>query len=661
MLKNLTIENFRSYAKASLSFGTGKLNVVIGDSQSDYSDSNGSGKSTLMYAVCWVLFGQWPGMDKADSAVRQPYGKDCLVEATFAVHGRDYVVRRTRSHSKHGSAIFIDGNTGDMPVMQQRVEQLVGMNYDTFAATMIFTGHPDAAFSDMTDSEQKKILRALLPVDLGDATERSLATLREVDNKLQNAQMQLQTWQTTLAQRKQRYAAQQSAIENQKAREQESVIRCTQTIDDGKLRIERLLERGVTLREELTTSRNRLAEMDKLAPSWMETSKQWQALLDKAHQHERLHGELMSAKRYQAEQIGRIDRSIEAILRQIEETRSMQIEGTRSKQAKICPACGSVVSDLKHLEGHYQKQYDALAKEREEMLVKEAQKANEISVKLAQFQMAPDYAAKSAEFRQQYEQFNRDYSATKDSVNRILNEIANNERDVKSCEAAIAQSQTKLAEIRSGTSAAEAVLAEIQKDIEAATQTIVDGQRTVDEAHVEKRLADSVALLFSSGKGSLRHFIFESALPELSATAQMFLRFLSDEQLNVSLKSHRESGKKVVEGFFVEATKAGCTGSYGDLSGGEKRRIDLSIFLALNLIANRNVFPLKTLFLDEIADPLDETGQQKVVQLLHHICAEYSINCLLLTNVKELVASSPSGYRCTMRNSVSELLPFNES
>lgn len=653
MLKNLTIENFRSYERTRIDFGSGKLNVVIGDSQSDYSDSNGSGKSTLMYAVCWVLFGTWPGMDKADSAVRQPYGKDCLVEATFAVHGKDYVVRRTRNHSKHGSAIFIDGNSGDIPVMQQKVEQLVGMNYDTFVATMIFTGHPDAAFSDMTDGEQKKILRALLPVDLGDASDRSAGMAKDVDNKLQNAQLQLQHHQASVQQKQMRLKSQQTAIDNQKLREQESITRCVQTVDDSKLRMERLLERGVTLREELSTSRNRLAEMDKLAPQWLETSKQWQAMLDKAAQHERTHGELMSAKKYQADQVGRVDKSMEALVR--------QIEGARTMQVKTCPACGSTVSDPKHLEGHYQKQYDTLAKEREEIIAKEDRRISEIMAKMAQFQMATDYTAKSAEFRQQYEQFNSGYSALKDVGNGISNEISTTERDIKTCETLIAQTQTKLAEIRSGTNAAEAVLAEIQKDIENTEQSVVTGQQLVDSTHQEKRLADNVALMFSSGKGSLRHFIFEAALPELSATSQMFLRFLSDSQLSVSLKSHKESGKKVIEGFFVEAVKEGSTGSYGDLSGGEKRRIDLSIFLALNLIANRNVFPLKTLFLDEIADPLDETGQQKVVQLLHHICAEYSINCLLLTNVKELVASAPSGYRCVMRDGVSQLTTFNES
>lgn len=653
MLKSLMIENFRSYEKASLSLGSGKLNVVIGDSRSDYSDSNGSGKSTLMYAVCWVLFGQWPGMDKADSAVRQPYGKDCLVELVLHLHGRDYVVRRTRGHSKHGSALFIDGATGDMPVMQRKVEDLVGMSYDTFVATMIFTGHPDAAFSDMTDNEQKKILRALLPVDMGDAAELSATLAKEAEKKLVYSSEKLESWRTTLTQRKQRYSAQQSAIENQKAREQESVNRCVQTVEDAKLRIERLLERGITLREELATVRAKVDQMSTLATAWVNTAKQWQSVMDKASQHERLHGELMSAKRYQAEQIARIERSMEALTR--------QIDGTRSMQAKTCPACGSTISDPKHLEGHYQKQHEALAKEREEVLAKESQRINEISAKLAQIQMAPDYATKYAEFRQQQEQFNKDFSALKDILNGILNEIANNERDVKTSEATMAQAQTQLAGIRSGTNAAEAVLAEIQKDMQAAEVEIMSGEQAVAENIKDRDIANSVALLFSSGKGSLRHFIFESALPELSATAQMFLRFLSDEQLSVSLKSHRESGKKVVEGFFVEATKAGCTGSYGDLSGGEKRRIDLSIFLALNLIANRNVFPLKTLFLDEIADPLDETGQQKVVQLLHHVCAEYGINCLLLTNVKELVAAAPSGYRCTMRNSVSELLPFNES
>lgn len=653
MLKNLTIENFRSYERARLDFGSGKLNVVIGDSQSDYSDSNGSGKSTLMYAVCWVLFGQWPGMDKADSAVRQPHGKDCLVEATFSLHGRDYLVRRTRNHSKHGSSIFLEGSSGDMVVMQQAIERLVGMNYETFVATMIFTGHPDAAFSDMTDGEQKKILRALLPVDLGDAADRSSAMAKESEAKLQDSLYRVQAKVESIPQKTMRIKAQEEAIANQKRMQQESVIRQEQAIAEQKLQTERLMERIVTLREELSTSRNHLAEMDKLAPQWLESSKQWQALLDKSSAHERAHGELMSAKKYLADQTGRIDRSMEAVVR--------QIEGTRTMQVKNCPACGAAVSDPKHLEAHYQRQYDELAKERTEMVSAKERQISEITAKMGQLQMPADYAAKSTEFRQQYEKFNRDYSARKDVVNGILNEISTTDRDIKSCEAAIAQARTKLAELNNRTGAAEAVLDEMRQDVAATEKSIGESKAAADVIRKEKLLTDAVALLFSSGKGSLRHFIFESALPELSATAQMFLRFLSDAQLSVSLKSHKESGKKVIEGFFVEAVKEGSTGSYGDLSGGEKRRIDLSIFLALNLIANRNVFPLKTLFLDEIADPLDETGQQKVVQLLHHICAEYGINCLLLTNVKELVAAAPAGYRCVMRNSVSELLPFNES
>lgn len=653
MLRQLTIENFRSYEHASMEFGTGKLNVVIGDSVSDYSDSNGSGKSTLMYAVCWLLFGTWPGMDKADSAVRQPLGKDCMVSATFSVHGRDYRIVRTRSHSKYNSSIFIDQHTGDMKVMQEKIQQLIGMDYETFISTMMFTGHPDAAFADMTDNDQKKILRALLPVDLGEATEKSKQVLDAARQAHTKASQELDFNATRMNQIALRIEQQKAVIGEMEKKISWSTADQTSKIEELDKQRNKVAEENIELRDRLGVVRRKYDDLVKLGPQWEASAKAWEASADNASKQAHLQTQISTLERTLGARRTELQNRLEGLRH--------QALAARSAQVQVCHACGSAISDPEHLAKHYEEQAH---KENQAGMIALSNLENDIDKlrkEVAASGVPEGFDAQYKDFKAQYHNFLTDMrqsSAEADKLRTRLDEI---DRYLLDSERQITALKNQVQDKARETDSAKAVLAQMEKDGNEAAQAEIHLKHAIDDAAKEMQLAENVALLFSSGKGSLRHFIFESALPELSATAQMFLRFLSDSQLSVSLKSHKESGKKVIEGFFVEATKEGATGSYGDLSGGEKRRIDLSIFLALNLIANRNVFPLKTIFLDEIADPLDETGQQKVVQLLSHVCAEYGINCMLLTNVKELVASTPSGYRCIMRGGISQLTAFTES
>lgn len=653
MLKQLTIENFRSYERASVEFGTGKLNVVIGDSLSDYSDSNGSGKSTLMYAVCWALFGTWPGMDKADSAVRQPIGKDCMVSVTFNVHGRDYRIVRTRSHSKYNSSIFIDQHTGDMKIMQDKIQQLVGMDYETFISTMMFTGHPDAAFADMTDNDQKKILRALLPVDLGEATEKSKQALDNARRALADEQNRIDYQDRTIAQSELRIKQQKAVIEEMEKKISWETSNQSAKIEEIDKQRNKIMEENIELRDKLGTVRRKYDDLVKLGPQWEASAKAWDASADRASKQAHLQTQISTLERT-------LDTRRTELHRRIADIHE-HAKAARSSQVKVCPACGSAISNPEHLAKHYE---DQAAKENNAGMISLSNLENDIDrlrKEVAASGVPEGFDAQYKDFKAQYQNFLADMRQSNAEADKLRTRLEEIDRYLMDSERQVTALRNQVQDRTRETDSAKAVLAQMEKDEAQAKLDKENMAGRLAEKTRELGLAENIALLFSSGKGSLRHFIFESALPELSATAQMFLRFLSDSQLNVSLKSHKESGKKVIEGFFVEAVKEGSTGSYGDLSGGEKRRIDLAIFLALNLIANRNVFPLKTIFLDEIADPLDETGQQKVVQLLSHVCAEYGINCMLLTNVKELVASTPSGYRCVMRDGISQLTAFTES
>jgi len=151
------------------------------------------------------------------------------------------------------------------------------------------------------------------------------------------------------------------------------------------------------------------------------------------------------------------------------------------------------------------------------------------------------------------------------------------------------------------------------------------------------------------GPKGLKHFAFETLCPQLSATGSTFIEHLSPKgDLQVGFKSFQQKGKKIKEGFFIEASRKDGPQTYSDLSGGEKARIDLVVFLTLFLTATERVSNSGLVVFDEIADTLDSTGKQLVMQLLDFFSDEYGLTCLVLTNDPSITAHVPHGYyRCT--------------
>ena len=173
--QRLSIKNFLCYREnvPSLDFTGIHLACLCGD--------NGHGKSALLDAITWSLWGKARGRTQDDLI---SYGADeARVELEFVCRDTNY--RVIRSHAKGiagrrrtgasdlqlqilngADAQPISGNS--IRETQILVEQLVGMDYDTFInSAFLIQGRADE-FASKTPSERKAVLASILGLNMYD-------------------------------------------------------------------------------------------------------------------------------------------------------------------------------------------------------------------------------------------------------------------------------------------------------------------------------------------------------------------------------------------------------------------------------------------------------------------------------------------------------------
>ena len=199
----LNIRNFLSYREnvPALDFTGLHVACLCGD--------NGHGKSALLDAITWCLWGQARGQVQDDLV---SYGARRRLELEFLA--RDGRFRAIRSRRRGGGrrrqgatdlqllAVADDGNTSQVVSgnsvreTQARIEQLVGMEYETFInSAFLLQGRADE-FTNKTPAERKALLASILGLEAYDrfqarARER-LAESRSNADRLSGRVLQMQ-------------------------------------------------------------------------------------------------------------------------------------------------------------------------------------------------------------------------------------------------------------------------------------------------------------------------------------------------------------------------------------------------------------------------------------------------------------------------------------
>ena len=170
----LTISNFLCYREnvPPLNFRGVHVACICG--------SNGHGKSALLDSITWALWGKARGKVQDEMI---SYGADeCRVELDFSSRDQNY--RVIRSHGRGGrrrrggasdlQLMVLEGEaarpiTGDMiRETQARIDQTIGMDYDTFInSAFLVQGRADE-FTNRTPTERKAVLSKILGLETYD-------------------------------------------------------------------------------------------------------------------------------------------------------------------------------------------------------------------------------------------------------------------------------------------------------------------------------------------------------------------------------------------------------------------------------------------------------------------------------------------------------------
>jgi len=170
--KKVWFQNFMSYREDALdSFNTPGLTLIEGENIDD-GGSNGAGKSAPWDAISWCLFGQTVRGQKSDEVVNRDLKKDCAVTLELEHDGLKYKVMRDRKRSTgdpNSLRVHLDDGSekqyGNMTDTQDWILKEFGIDFDLFRCTVIFAQGETFNFVDATNKKQKEILSKIMRIN----------------------------------------------------------------------------------------------------------------------------------------------------------------------------------------------------------------------------------------------------------------------------------------------------------------------------------------------------------------------------------------------------------------------------------------------------------------------------------------------------------------
>jgi DNA repair exonuclease SbcCD ATPase subunit len=183
---------------------------------------------------------------------------------------------------------------------------------------------------------------------------------------------------------------------------------------------------------------------------------------------------------------------------------------------------------------------------------------------------------------------------------------------------------------------ARALLQNAQTGVAALEERITKGVELVVVADREVKTLEAVDVVL--GMRGVRAHILGKTLSALEAVANSWLQRVAGPGLSLSLKSYSEKKSGgVTDAISLEVVGAGGGFGYKAASGGERRRLDIALLLALAEVAQaaHGRGAGSTLWVDEVFDALDSPGMEAVVKAVQELAKD---RCVVVVTHDEVLA-----------------------
>ena len=576
--------------------GVHYLHGINHDMGVDEDESNGAGKSVIFQAIQWCFFGTLPG-DRAklnaDDVINDQEEANCRVHLVVEHNGRKFDIVRSRKDENYGTGLrfWSDGEEKTKHTQAEtelRFAELIPITERIFLyAIQVGQGMPDR-FMKLPEGDKHKLLCKIIGLRLyDDALKKAKDGQAEASLQAQVEEAAVRELETQHAQITQALAAHEREMEAYRNKEAPDLEQIQQQAESLRVKADGLETSIQQLQAQVAANdaglQQQSAERDTLTT---ETRALGEVLSQKERDAQGRYNDLMRLK----EDIDRL---------------SKDVEGLRSTDPEKCPTCQQLISDRSALDAHIaelQAQADA--------------KTQTYTARLAEYtpvqsELAPlreEYKAKLARADQAVASV-RDFRMTTESLRgqidtqRAAQAAALREREHLLSETS--RHETALAEIRGRLEQSKTHLAEVEKD-----------HAAKDALRAEAQSRWMHWKFWVQEIPNLRSKAITTVLHYLNRRIEEYLDYLTSGTLGLEL--YQEAYGK---GMRIKARLRGER--YEAASGGQQKRIDLSLFLALSdLLQHSSGFSTNILVCDEIMDGLSPPGVSRWLSLLQKKAAQ---------------------------------------
>lgn len=583
--EKLIVKNFLAINDAEIPLENQGLILIEGENKSDDKfESNGAGKSSLVSEpIRWVLYNKISKGGGSDDVVNDKVGKD--TEVTLI--GRDgddrYEISRYRKHSKYANKVLVYRNGVNITEKSNAgtdalIEQIVGVSHLTFINSILFAqGEGIGSFASLTDSKKKEILDSVLKLDVYSTAQQIAkdavsATEKKIDDKKKEKEkLQWELSQVDVLEQndKENYESTKNNIINGR-KQLELAVKALNDYPAANFGfIEKDRDRKVELEKQLAEVSN--IDMSKEEDNVAKV----QDILQKFSNKDK---ELTMQKNNLLKNYKSLDTT------------------------DTCPVCGSAM-DITHVTTEQNNIKTEVSKIM--AALKQLEQKGQPYVAL----MSKASAALDAKRKEQREVVN------------VVNDI---QRQISDIDKRVRDYEHQLQMLKNNKDAVVSRLEMLQETPEPKPRTaerkkwsdaIAKVDKEIIELEKEKLEDEDVVKVFSND--GVKSHVLDLITPELNKKGNEFLKRLAGENMELKFTTRTQKKDKTYsDKFDVQVTNRVGGKNYKLASGGEKKRADLAISLAIHdLVAHYTNFVVA----DEFFDALDEKGIESSIDVLRDI------------------------------------------
>ena len=611
-LEKISIEGFLSFKdKVELKIEKGVW-LVLGEC--DVFTSNGAGKSSLFDSVFWCLYNQTTKGISSNNVINDELESNCRVtlEMIDDKNKSKLIIDRFRKYNKIGTGLNIIQNDkeieGTPTILEEKLVNILGFDYDFFLNTVYYSQEKTEFFASSTDSVKKSFLDSILQTSKYDiALKECRNNLNTNDNETKSCISLIDTLLRQvsvieesikiLKEKAVKFEADRS--EKLKGKEQE-LCDISLLVNDVDYKIknkkEKLKSDSIDLIA-VTSSQNIINV------GYLNKKNDVRMILSSLQQ---------DTKRY--------NNDIESNNQKIFRIQNL-------KEECVCDTCGNIITSFSK-----QKLLDQITIITDGLTDKI--KKNEAKLVILQEELdivESDYKIKIATFLTKK-------SVLEKSISLLENEIDNLEGKYNQFIIQKNILDKVIDRCKNDVNTFDTEINVISNSITAKQGEIEKTKSKVDILQSYKKILTFWETAFSN-KG-IKSLLFDEFCRLFNNEIGNSLSLLSGNSMSVSLSNQtRLASGELSEKMSIKVILFGKEKDYVNLSGGEKRRVDIAVMVTLNKIIrmmyNISSGLLGMLILDEIFSSLDNSGEENVYELLEEL--SHSINSIyVITHTEEL-------------------------